>query len=610
MEEGSVAIEVQAGVLYSWRAISVSTQPGRTCWRSEAPPGRRILTSVTGQARPGELLAIMGPSGAGKTTLLNVLTFRHRAGLEVSGERVARGRPVSPTSLTAISGYVQQEDLFLGTLTVRETLEFQSRVRTADRSPAGAGRQARVQQLLEELGLAGIAGTRVAAISGGERKRLAIAAEMLSDPALLFCDEPTSGLDSAMAASVMELLGRLARQGRTVVCTVHQPSSQVFASFDQLLLLAGGNVAYLGPARGQAKRYFANQGFPCPEDFNPADHLVSLLAVAPGREAEDRKRVQALGSAFQASEEGGGVEEAVQRELEAAGDLELDAASPYLASWGQQLGALAWRNGITTVRDPLVAKVRIIQAVVIAVILGVVYFGQNLDQKGIQNINGVLFLLLTNVSFGNLLSVVNVFCAELPIFRREHYSGLYRIDVYFIAKQMIDLPLFVMEPLIITTILYWMAGLNPDPVRFLTACGIVLLVVQAVLSVGYLLSCACPSVDLALTLGPVIVIPFMLFGGFYLNAGSIPAWLDWFKYISWFFYSFEALMGNQWNGVEKIACPEARSGCLASGEEVLLQLSLRGDRLAWDLGMLLLLATALRLAAYLALLARTRAGRS
>ena len=158
---------------------------------------------------------------------------------------------VSPNSLTALSAYIQQEDLFIGTLTPREHLEFQALVRL-DREIPQKKRMERVDQVIVELGLSKCAKTvigvpgRIKGISGGEKKRLAFASEILTNPPLFFCDEPTSGLDSYMASNVIEILQGLAKGGKSIICTIHQPSSQIFAMFDRVLLMAEGQVAFLG----------------------------------------------------------------------------------------------------------------------------------------------------------------------------------------------------------------------------------------------------------------------------------------------------------------------------------------------------------------------------
>lgn len=207
--------------------------------------------SVNGVAYPGELLAIMGSSGAGKTTLLNTLTFRSASSLEISGTRAVNGYPVSSNTMTCLSAYVQQEDLFIGNLTVREHLIFQALVRM-DREIPYRQRMIRVDEVISELALTKCQNTMIGVpgikkgISGGEMKRLAFASEVLTDPPLMFCDEPTSGLDSFMAQNVVSVLKSMAKKGKTVICTIHQPSSEMFELFDKILLMAEGRVAFLG----------------------------------------------------------------------------------------------------------------------------------------------------------------------------------------------------------------------------------------------------------------------------------------------------------------------------------------------------------------------------
>lgn len=210
-------------------------------------------SSVCGVAYPGELLAVMGSSGAGKTTLLNALAFRSPQGVQVSPSsvRLLNGHPVDAKEMQARCAYVQQDDLFIGSLTAREHLIFQAMVRMP-RQLTYRQRVARVDQVIQELSLSkcqhtiiGVPG-RVKGLSGGERKRLAFASEALTDPPLLICDEPTSGLDSFTAHSVVQVLKKLSQKGKTVILTIHQPSSELFELFDKILLIAEGRVAFLG----------------------------------------------------------------------------------------------------------------------------------------------------------------------------------------------------------------------------------------------------------------------------------------------------------------------------------------------------------------------------
>lgn len=263
----------------------------------------------------------------------------------------------------------------------------------------------RVDEVVAELGLMkcvntkiGIPG-RIKGISGGEMKRLAFASEVLTDPPLMFCDEPTSGLDAFMAQNVVSVLRDMAAKGKTVCCTIHQPSSEVFAMFDRLLLMSEGRVAYLGNSQ-RAKDFFAQLGYPCPPNFNPADHYIHKLAIIPGRETECRQRAGAVCAAFASSDRGKSIE-TVTTQM-AANSNELDAGllskkSAYKASWWSQFRAVLWRSALSVVREPLIIKVRFIQTVFIALLLGVIFLQQKITAEGVQNINGAIFLFLTNM---------------------------------------------------------------------------------------------------------------------------------------------------------------------------------------------------------------------
>lgn len=206
----------------------------------------------------------MGGSGAGKTTLLNALAFRVTRGVQVSSYsvRLLNGQRVGAKEMQARCAYVQQDDLFIGSLTVREHLMFQALVRMPHDISKRQRRQ-RVDQVLFDLSLGkcqdtliGVPG-RLKGLSGGERKRLAFASEALTDPPLMICDEPTSGLDSFMAHSVLQVLKKLAERGKTVILTIHQPSSELFEMFDKILLMAQGRVSFLGTA-GEAADFFSS----------------------------------------------------------------------------------------------------------------------------------------------------------------------------------------------------------------------------------------------------------------------------------------------------------------------------------------------------------------
>lgn len=254
-----------------------------TVYNKPERSGKKLLDNVQFCARPGQMVAIMGPSGAGKTMLLNALAGRLRAHSKASrysGNVYYNGKRNDFSSLRTSGCYVTQEDVLFEHLTVRETLKFAARLRLPTLSKEQL--EERIGRVVENLGLENcqnvvVGGVKRKGISGGQKKRLCIGIEMLSDPSLLFLDEPTSGLDSSLAYDVLEVMIKLAREKRTVICTIHQPRSQLFALFDQLVLLSAGQIVYHGPA-AYAQQYFASIGHPCPWQFNPADFFLDLVS--------------------------------------------------------------------------------------------------------------------------------------------------------------------------------------------------------------------------------------------------------------------------------------------------------------------------------------------
>ncbi|KAF7270964.1 hypothetical protein GWI33_016096 [Rhynchophorus ferrugineus] len=623
-------IPVEERITYSWNSINVfadtATAESRNfclccCSNGEYEnlQKKHLVKNVNGVARPGELLAILGSSGAGKTTLLNALTFRSSKNISVTGTRCVNGNPVHSTALTSISAYVQQADMFIGTLTVREHLTFQALVRM-DRHLKYDQRIARVEEVISEMSLnkcentcIGVPG-RLKGLSGGEQKRLSFASEMLTNPSLMFCDEPTSGLDSFMALNVVQILKQMAHTGKTVICTIHQPSSELYAMFDKLLLMAEGRIAFLGTPE-EADIFFRELDAPCPKNYNPADYFIQLLAIVPDNEESCRHAVNMICDKYERSLTGmevtlesstkvGDFLKNTETELWLNGTSN-GRKSPYKASWCAQFRAVLWRSWLSILKEPLLVRVRLLQTILVSLILGSIYYGQVVNQDGVMNINGVLFIFLTNLTFQNVFAVINVFSAELPLFLREHKNGMYRTDVYFLGKTIAEIPFFVFLPLVFISICYFLIGLNSEMPRFFVACGIVVLVANAATSFGYLISCLSSSVSMALSIGPPLIMPFLLFGGFFLNIDSIPIYFEWLSYFSWFKYGNEALLINQWQNMTDIQCDENSRNCPRNGHVVLEMYNFKEDDFFLDIYAMVGLILFFRLAAFFVLLRRT-----
>ncbi|KAJ3099222.1 hypothetical protein HDU97_003331 [Phlyctochytrium planicorne] len=280
--------------------------------RLELGTGKTVLKGVSGKIQSGRMTAIMGPSGAGKTTFMNVLMGKvNRTG----GELEINGVVTEMQRFRKVIGYVPQEDVMHRELTVRENVLYSARVRLP-RSWSNEMVEKHVDDVIEALNLTNVKHTPIGdtltrGISGGQRKRVNVAMELVSCPLSLFLDEPTSGLDSTSALDLIQILQSIAGIGLTVVSVIHQPRVEIFEKFDDVLLIApGGLTAYFGPVAG-VKEYFEGLGFFFDSTANVADVLMDVLSGrgvsgVVGREVMDTKEIVEMWEKVS-----GGVEEIV-----------------------------------------------------------------------------------------------------------------------------------------------------------------------------------------------------------------------------------------------------------------------------------------------------------
>nr|QEO19124.1 brown [Limnogonus franciscanus] len=577
---------VQGGLTLSWHELSVwikKKDMEKSNFISNRYFDAKILRKVSGVAEPGTLLAIMGPSGAGKTTLLATISQRLKG--DVKGKLLVNGKELKKDLMMRISGFVPQHDLCIDSVTVMEHMQLMARLKM-DKNTTKIVRTQRIWDLLRELGVYKCRHTKMSALSGGQAKRVSLAVQMLNDPGILFCDEPTTGLDSFNASSVIEQLRTLAARGKTVICTIHQPASGLFDMFHSVyLLMSGGKLGMTMPTH-QVAGFLASVGLVCPPSYNIAEFIVSQLAVT--EDLESRVRVGRVVRSFKDSKH--------YSDLVKRLDIQLNAGTPSqptnkisnsLDSLSQeeefkkyleikapskftQFSWLLWRSAIDIIRKPKVQIIRFLFYMFIAFLISSPYVGFKTDQEGIQNLQGFLYLVVVETIFTFNYSVFHIFPSELPILLREIGNGLYSPGPYYLSKIIILLPRTVVEPVLYSALVFWIAGLFGGVYGFVQFCVPVVACSMVATAYGCLISTVFESV----ATGSLVSVPFenvtLTFCGIFLSLSDVPLHFAWVKYVSVFYYALEAISILQWTQIDTITCdPRPEVPCITSGRDVL-----------------------------------------
>ncbi|KAJ4760951.1 ABC transporter G family member 2 [Rhynchospora pubera] len=524
---------------------------------------RIILHGVSGVVRPGEMLALLGPSGCGKTSLLTILggrltsTGTKSGKSKVTGTIAFNGCPYS-SSLSRSIGFVTQDDVLYPHLTVTETLLYTALLRLPGSIPRKE-KAAIAEAVMTELGLLTcrdsiIGNSETRGVSGGERKRVSIGQELLVNPSSLFLDEPTSGLDSTTAERIVSTLLNLTNGGRSVVMSIHQPSSHIFYMFHKVLLLSDGHPLYFGKG-SSAMDYFASVGYEPSVLMNPCDFLLNIAnGVSTDRTVHDRDEIKAaLVSAYNTQ-----LKILVQEELEEV-TRELRENEPdnkketWCTSWWNQFTVLLER-GLKERRHEAFNGFKITQVIVSSLLAGLLWFqsqGHVLDQVGL------VYFIVGAWVFTPITEAIFTFPQEREMLSKERSSRMYRLSSYFMARLVGDLPMELILPTIFTTIAYWMGGLKPTALSYITFLIITLITVLVSQGLGLTIGAFIMDMRKAATFASIITLCFMLAGGFFVQ--KVPAFIAWIKYTSIFFHAFKLMLLTQFTPADVFECSQGQT---------------------------------------------------
>nr|XP_057914046.1 ATP-binding cassette sub-family G member 5 [Doryrhamphus excisus]XP_057914047.1 ATP-binding cassette sub-family G member 5 [Doryrhamphus excisus] len=518
---------------------------------------RQILNDVSFHVDSGQIMGILGNSGSGKTTLLDAISGRIRNSGTLLGEVFVNGRKLAREEYQDCFSYVLQSDNLLSYLTVEETLTYTAQLALKNYSANAIHKK--VSAVMAELSLSHVAhsviGGRIfPGISGGERRRVSIASQLLQDPRVILLDEPTTGLDSMTANQIVVLLAELARRNRIVVVTIHQPRSELFRLFSRIAVMSRGELVFCGQPEEMVD-FFSQCGYECPEYCNPFDIYVDFTSVdtrSSEREAATFSRMHEIMCSYQTSaiyrSMLGKMTQSLQRHDKAA----IPFKSKESPGGAAKLGVLLRRTMRNLSRDRMGVIMRLSQNLIYG--LFVAFFVMHLDMdvaKGaVQDRIGIIYQSVGASPYTGMLNAVALFPALRAISDQESQDGLYNKWQMFLAYIFHILPFSILSIFIFTSFLYWTVGMHPETWRFLCFTAVVMVphVIGELMTVVLLGVVQDPNmVNTGMAL--LNIAGILVGSGFLRSMAQMPTVFQWLSYLTYQKYSCELLIVTEFHGL-------------------------------------------------------------
>ncbi|GLV33100.1 uncharacterized protein CBL_10447 [Carabus blaptoides fortunei] len=538
------------------------------------PQGRKaskvILRSLNGTFPAGNLTAILGPSGAGKSTLLNILAgYKSR---EATGSITINGEPRNIRQFRKLSRYIMQEDLLQPLLTVQECMLIAADLKLS-RELSHMKKLTAISEVLDMLRLSNAKDTTTDRLSGGERKRLSIALELVNNPPVIFLDEPTTGLDDVSSSQCVSLLKLLAEGGRTVICSIHSPSARLFAMFDHVYIVATGQCVYQGI--GSDIVPFLDQiGLTCPTHYNPADFIIDVASGEYGDYMDKMVSATENGRLFQRHKspkitESVLIQPSVSNQnaityLPTPRNNQMKNIPKYDSSGWTQFKILFYRMYLQTFRNTKYLVLRFCLYMFLSLIVSVLFFGMGNDgSKTLFNF-GFCFTCVIVFMYCPLLPVLLNFPTEVQIIKREYFNRWYNLPSYFLAMTLINMPIQILLATMYIGVVYTVTNQPLElqrVVMFLTVCVMIGLISE---SIGLAISSTLNIIN-GMFVGPVLTVPLMLLSVYGLGSQyeNIPSIIRLAMSFSYLRYGMEGLIVAVYGGDRtKLPCPEHEEYCL------------------------------------------------
>ncbi|XP_047513165.1 ATP-binding cassette sub-family G member 1-like [Pieris napi] len=441
------------------------------CYTVSSKKGeRRILHNVSGEFRSGELTCILGPSGAGKSTLLNILAGYTSNG--VNGRISVNGQARDMRVFKKLSSYIMQDDLLQPRLTVGESMKIAADLKLG-KELGDAEKELIVEEILQTIGLWQHRDTMSQHLSGGQSKRLSVALELVNNPPIMFLDEPTTGLDVVSIRQLVVLLRLLSRQGRTIICTVHQPSASLFTLFDRVYVLSRGLCCYQG-ASPLLVPFLTEIGHICPVTHNPADFVLETLVStteAPAQMSElcqngklcrDLDKMTSRGGRKPVLHSDDSIQRIFVEHVAKEQLLRMEFATTFLS----QFWILLKRMMLQTRRNSTALWIQLIHHILAAVLLGGIFY--QIGNDGTTPIANFKFCISCLVFFMYTYVMIPVllFPMEMRMLRREYFNRWYSLKAYYAALTISSVPVMLSLGMLFLTISYVMSGQLMELDRF------------------------------------------------------------------------------------------------------------------------------------------------